>query len=107
FGGNTLYASCALLASGLAIAGTMTGHTQVGAMVGTGVGAASCLLARWRGWMLPEAVEWGPSTWFARRRSGHSDPLRADGRQRADAEWGSSEHLRAALRRSCSRSTPR
>jgi uncharacterized membrane protein YeiH len=69
FGGNTLYASCALLASGVAIAGTMTGHTQVGAMVGTGVGAASCLLARWRGWMLPEAVEWGPSTntWFARR----------------------------------------
>jgi len=40
----------------------MTGHTQVGAMVGTGVGAASCLLARWRGWMLPEAVEWRPST---------------------------------------------
>jgi uncharacterized membrane protein YeiH len=70
FGGNTLYATCALLASGLAVAGTTTGHPQVGAMVGTGVGAAACLLARWRGWMLPEAVEWRPSTntWFVRRQ---------------------------------------
>jgi uncharacterized membrane protein YeiH len=70
FGGNTLYATCALLASGLAVTGTITGHTQVGVMVGTGVGAASCLLARWRGWMLPEAVEWRPSTitWFVRRQ---------------------------------------
>jgi uncharacterized membrane protein YeiH len=70
FGGNTLYATCPLLASGLAVAGTLTGHTQVGATVGTDVGAASCLLARWRGWMLPEAVEWRPSTntWFVRRQ---------------------------------------
>jgi hypothetical protein len=39
-------------------------------MVGTGIGAASCLLARWRDWMLPEAVEWRSSTntWFVRRQ---------------------------------------
>ena len=29
FGGNTLYATCALLASGLAVAGSLTGHTQL------------------------------------------------------------------------------
>ncbi|MFP5281866.1 MAG: trimeric intracellular cation channel family protein [Actinomycetes bacterium] len=58
FGGNTLYATCALLASGVAVAGTLIGHSQEAALLATVLGAASCLLARRRGWMLPESVSW-------------------------------------------------
>ena len=58
FGRNTLYATCALLASGLMVILQRTGQPQAGLIAATLVGAALCLLARWRGWMLPEGVRW-------------------------------------------------
>lgn len=56
FGGNTLYATCALAASGLLVILHVNSLTRVGPLIATVFGAALCLLARWRGWMLPEEV---------------------------------------------------
>ena len=60
FGGNTLYATSATLASGVMVALERTGHPTVGLVVATLTGAALTLLARWRGWQLPEAYVWRP-----------------------------------------------
>lgn len=57
FGGNTLYASCALLASGVMVVMQGAGLARSGPLVATLVGAALCLLARWRGWILPEGID--------------------------------------------------
>lgn len=61
FGGNTLYATSALLASGVMVLLYRLGHPSVGLVVTTVVGAGLTLLARWRGWQLPEAYLWRPS----------------------------------------------
>jgi uncharacterized membrane protein YeiH len=58
FGGNTLHASCAVVASGVVIGFWYAGLPTVGALVGTAVGAAMCVLARWRGWQLGEGLAW-------------------------------------------------
>lgn len=58
FGGNTLYASCALIASGTCVILQNHGHPQVGLLVATLLGASLCLLARWRGWILPDRIAW-------------------------------------------------
>ncbi|WP_040801855.1 trimeric intracellular cation channel family protein [Nocardia higoensis] len=58
FGGNTLYASCALVASGTLVVIHYSGHPQAAVLTATTVGAVLCLLARWRGWMLPHEVTW-------------------------------------------------
>ena len=58
FGGNTLYATCAVIASGALVLIQYSGYPQVGLVVATVVGAVLCLLARWRGWMLPEHIAW-------------------------------------------------
>jgi len=52
FGGNTLYATCAVAASVVVVIFSYTGHAPGGTVVATCVGAALCLLARWRGWQL-------------------------------------------------------
>ncbi|HTZ43043.1 MAG TPA: TRIC cation channel family protein [Jatrophihabitans sp.] len=52
-GGNTLYATCAVAASALMVLFQHTGHARVGLVVATAFGGALCLIARWRGWMLP------------------------------------------------------
>ncbi|GLY66630.1 trimeric intracellular cation channel family protein [Amycolatopsis taiwanensis] len=57
FGGNTLYATCALLASGVMVAMQVAGLAHSGPLVATLVGAALTLLARWRGWILPEGID--------------------------------------------------
>jgi uncharacterized membrane protein YeiH len=56
FGGNTLYATCALVASGLLVVLHLSGVTVVGPLIATATGAALYLLARWRGWTLPEEL---------------------------------------------------
>jgi uncharacterized membrane protein YeiH len=61
FGGNTLYATCALAASGTMIALDRAGHVSTGLVTATVVGAVLCLLARWRGWRLPVGGGWRPS----------------------------------------------
>lgn len=60
FGGNTLYASAAVLASGTLVVVTGAGYPSVAVVAATLTGAAVCLLARWRGWQLPEAYVWQP-----------------------------------------------
>src|SRR5690349_7595950 len=58
FGGNTLYATCALVASATLVIIWYSGHVTAGSIAATVVGAGLCLLARWRGWMLPEQMSW-------------------------------------------------
>jgi uncharacterized membrane protein YeiH len=68
FGGNTLYATCALVASGVMVAMKDAGYTNAGAILATVVGALLCLMARWRGWMLPEGVDLASRRVVGRRR---------------------------------------
>ncbi len=58
FGGNTLYATCAVAASLVTVAFTYSGHAPGGTLAATAVGAALCLLARWRGWQLWQGLAW-------------------------------------------------
>jgi len=60
FGGTTLYATSALVASGVMVLLYRVGHPTVGLVVATLTGAGLTLLARWRGWQLPEAYVWKP-----------------------------------------------
>ncbi len=64
FGGNTLYATSALVASGVMVGMSRLGRPTVGLVVATLAGAALTLLARWRGWHLPEAYMWRPRRRF-------------------------------------------
>lgn len=61
FGGNTLYATSAVLASGVMVVLYKLGRPSFGLVLATVTGAALTLLARWRGWELPEAHVWQPS----------------------------------------------
>ena len=61
FGGNTLYATSALVASGVMVVFYDVHRSTLGLVVSTLVGAGMTLLARWRGWQLPEAYVWQPS----------------------------------------------
>jgi uncharacterized membrane protein YeiH len=79
FGGNTLYATSAVLASGVMVAFFSLGRPSVGLVVSTVVGAGLTLLARWRGWQLPEAYLWRPSLPAPRR-------ARAPGRDHTGAQ---------------------
>jgi uncharacterized membrane protein YeiH len=60
-GGNTLYATCAILASAVLVLLSSLGSPTVGLVTSTVVGAGLCLLARWRGWILPSADAWSPA----------------------------------------------
>jgi uncharacterized membrane protein YeiH len=60
FGGNTLYATPALLASAMMVALYDAHRPSLGLVAATVVGAGLTLLARWRGWQLPEADPWRP-----------------------------------------------
>lgn len=68
FGGNTLYATCAVISSGTLVLVQFWGYPQAGLVVATMVGAVLCLLARWRGWILPERVAWRRPDRFLNRR---------------------------------------
>ena len=60
-GGNTLYATAALAGAGVLVLLRQSGHPTAGSLAGLVVGAGLCLLARWRGWILPSADAWSPS----------------------------------------------
>jgi uncharacterized membrane protein YeiH len=60
-GGNTLYATCAVAASGLLVILYENGYPTAGLLGALVVGAGLCLLARWRGWILPSADAWSPA----------------------------------------------
>ncbi|MGY1679916.1 hypothetical protein [Geodermatophilus sp. SYSU D01176] len=57
-------ATSAVAASAVMVLLARLGHPTIGLVVATIAGAALPLLARWRGWHLPEAY-----VWRARRRS--------------------------------------
>jgi uncharacterized membrane protein YeiH len=76
FGGSTLNATSALVASGVMVVLYRSGHPSVGLVAATATGAALCLLARWRRWQLPEAYVWRPSrtlTRYSRRPRPHEN----------------------------------
>lgn len=57
-GGNTLYATAALAGSAVLVLMSTHGYSTAGSIVATLVGAGLCLVARWRGWILPSADAW-------------------------------------------------
>ena len=65
FGGNTLYATCAVAASAVMTVFWQFELAPVGLVVATLVGSGFCLLARWRGWQLWQGLSWEYS--FERR----------------------------------------
>jgi uncharacterized membrane protein YeiH len=78
-GGNTLYATCAAAGSGALVLLSTHGHATAGSLAALVVGAGLCLLARWRGWVLPDADAWSPvrvvpARYRARRRSRRPGP---------------------------------
>jgi uncharacterized membrane protein YeiH len=73
-GGNTLYASCAVVASAVMIGFWQASLLTVGTVVATLVGAGLCLLARWQNWVLPTGDdEWSPARFVLER---YADPTR-------------------------------
>ncbi|MGD7733902.1 trimeric intracellular cation channel family protein [Propionibacteriaceae bacterium G57] len=74
-GGNTLYATCAIAASGVLVVLTRLGHPTVGMVTATVVGAGLCLVAAWRGWILPEAGSWSGRAVITRVGRGVSSRL--------------------------------
>ena len=59
-GGNTLYATCAAAASAVLVVLYDQGYATAGTLAALVVGAGLCLLARWRGWILPTGDAWSP-----------------------------------------------
>lgn len=59
-GGNTLYATCAATASGVLVILYDLGYQTLGSLSALVIGTGLCLLARWRGWILPGADAWSP-----------------------------------------------
>jgi uncharacterized membrane protein YeiH len=82
FGGNTLYATCAVIASAVMVAFHGLGRPAAGLVMSTLVGAGLTLLARWRGWQLPEAYVWRP------RRAGRVTATEPRARRRAAGRPG-------------------
>jgi uncharacterized membrane protein YeiH len=66
FAGNTLYTTSAVLASGVMVALYGVRDPSIGLGVATATGAGMTLLARWRGWGLPQAREWQPRQAWSR-----------------------------------------
>ena len=58
---TVLPATCAILASGVLVLLSHFGYPTAGLVVAAVVGAGLCLLARWRGWILPSADAWSPT----------------------------------------------
>jgi len=66
FAGNTLYTTSAVVASGVMVAMYGVGDPAIGLALATATGAGLTLVARWRGWGLPEAPEWQPRQAWSR-----------------------------------------
>jgi uncharacterized membrane protein YeiH len=85
-GGNTLYATCALAASGVLVILYDSGHRTAGTVAALVVGAGLCLLARWRGWILPSAEAWSPARVVPERYRTRLRPGKPDGDVRDEKE---------------------
>ncbi|MDI2097412.1 trimeric intracellular cation channel family protein [Ruicaihuangia caeni] len=84
-GGNTLYATCALLAGAVMVVFFELGMPVVGSVVATLVGGALCLLARWQQWTLPQSDEWS-ALGAARARLARSSRSRGSRRRGTEDE---------------------
>ncbi|MBB2891494.1 trimeric intracellular cation channel family protein [Flexivirga oryzae] len=103
-GGNTLYATCAIVASVVLVTCTENGYPTTGLVASTITGAGLCLVARWRGWILPEADAWSARRVVARAtgldtarrrkiaRALHSRASRPTGRARRRTPGSSRTH---------------
>jgi uncharacterized membrane protein YeiH len=60
FTGGSLYTTAAVLASGVGVILYGVGDPSIGLGLATVTGATVILLARWRGWSLPQAPTWRP-----------------------------------------------
>ena len=60
-GGNTLYATAALAGAGATVLVRQAVDATLASLCGLLVGGGLCLLARWRGWILPSADAWSPA----------------------------------------------
>jgi uncharacterized membrane protein YeiH len=85
-GGNTLYATCAAAASGALVILYQLGYQIAGSLTALVVGAGLCLLARWRGWMLPDADGWSPPKVVPARYLARRHPSRPDDSGRGDQD---------------------
>ncbi len=65
FGGNTLYATSAILASGVMVALSPVAAESVATLAAIAVGVLSTLLARRLQWRLPASYTWSPRRTFA------------------------------------------
>ena len=97
-GGNTLYATCALVASGVMVVMYRAGLPIAGSVAATLTGAGLCLLARWQKWALPQSDEWSAlsavrlarTVWSRWQRpagestAGSADPAEPSGRSEED-----------------------
>lgn len=68
FGGRTLYATSACLASAVMVGFAALGLPTPGLITSTAVGAGLTLVASARGWQLREAYELRPADFLGRRR---------------------------------------
>jgi uncharacterized membrane protein YeiH len=75
-GGNTLYATCALVASGVMVAFWNLDLVTAGTVLATLTGAALCLLARWQHWVLPQGDDWSALAVLRDRRAERGKPDR-------------------------------
>jgi uncharacterized membrane protein YeiH len=83
FGGNTLYATCALVATIPAILLWRTGHPSLATISAAALGGVLCIAARWFKWRLPENNDYSVATSYARLKAAAADYARA--RERAAA----------------------
>lgn len=67
FGGNSLYATPAIVGSGVMVIFWYLQLPGPGMIVATVVGAAFAIIAYWRGWVLPNDPEWAPVSMTARQ----------------------------------------
>ena len=88
-GGTTLYATCAVAGSAVLVVLSDLRHPTIGLVTSPVVGAGLCLLARWRGWILPSADAWSPRRMIpavARGRVGRPTADRKRPRQQSGPE---------------------
>jgi uncharacterized membrane protein YeiH len=85
-GGNTLYATCAAAASGALVLLSNHGYQTAGSLTALVLGAGLCLLARQRGWVLPDADAWSPARVVAARYRARR--IRSNGEQPTTTEGG-------------------
>jgi len=65
-GGNALYATVAVMVAAIQVLGTQLGSPLTGTVLGILAGAVLRVLAAWRGWNLPNALDWQPRTFLGR-----------------------------------------